>query len=80
MIHKEIGYNSGGYYVEFYDDSTEKRAYWYGHRSACFALKNSICLPELKWVDYVEGNYIDPFDLFLGNHFYVHISLFCPKG
>ena len=38
MLHKEIGYDAGGYYVEVFDDVTEKIGRWYGERAECEAL------------------------------------------
>lgn len=63
MIHKEIGYNSGGTYVEFFDDERERVAYFYGNIATCHALKNSICLPpNLEWIN-AGSSCLDPFDL-----------------
>lgn len=59
MLHKEIGYDSGGYYCEVFDDSSEKIGRWYGSREACELLNPS----KVKLYPMRLSSGVDEFDL-----------------
>lgn len=58
MLHKEIGCDSGGYYCEVFDDSSEKIGRWYGSREDCETLN-----PRKVKLYPMRDSGIDPFDL-----------------